>query len=60
MASIDPTIEPRPGVRFVDDGNVITASGLLAGIDMALHVVGRLAGPERARHVHEGINHAPR
>jgi transcriptional regulator GlxA family with amidase domain len=59
MVSIDPTIEPRPGVRFVDDGDVITASGLSAGIDMALHVVGRLAGPERARQVREGINYAP-
>jgi transcriptional regulator GlxA family with amidase domain len=39
---------------------VITASGLSAGIDMALHVVGRLAGPERARQVRDGINYAPR
>jgi transcriptional regulator GlxA family with amidase domain len=60
MASIDPTIEPRPGVRFVDGGDVITSSGLSAGIDMALHVVGRLAGPERARQVGEGVNYAPR
>jgi transcriptional regulator GlxA family with amidase domain len=59
MVSIDPTIEPRPGVRFVDDGDVITASGLSAGIDMAFHVVGRLASPERARQVREGINYAP-
>ncbi|MQA74029.1 MAG: DJ-1/PfpI family protein [Solirubrobacterales bacterium] len=59
MKSIDPTIEPRPGARFVDDGDVITASGLSAGIDMALHVVGRLAGPDRARQVREGINYAP-
>jgi transcriptional regulator GlxA family with amidase domain len=59
MVSNDPTIEPRPGVRFVDDGDVITASGLSAGIDMALHVVGRLAGRERARQVREGINYAP-
>jgi transcriptional regulator GlxA family with amidase domain len=59
MKSIDPTIEVRPGARFVDDGDVITASGLSAGIDMALHVVGRLASPERARQVREGINYAP-
>lgn len=59
MKSIDPTIEPRPRARFVDDGDIITASGLSAGIDMALHVVGRLAGPERARQVREGINYAP-
>jgi transcriptional regulator GlxA family with amidase domain len=59
MKAIDPTIEVRPGERFVDDGDVITASGLSAGIDMALHVVGRLVSPERARDVREGINYAP-
>ena len=59
MKSIDGTIEVRPGARFVDDGDVITAAGLSAGIDMALHVVGRLAGPERARQVREGIEYAP-
>jgi putative intracellular protease/amidase len=36
-------IEPRPDDRFVDDGEVITAAGVSAGIDMALHLVGRLA-----------------
>jgi transcriptional regulator GlxA family with amidase domain len=59
MKAIDPTIEIRPGERFVDDGDVITASGLSAGIDMALHVVGRLVSPERAREVRQGINYAP-
>ena len=59
MKSIDGTIEVRPGARFVDDGDVITAAGLSAGIDMALHVVGRLASPERARQVREGIEYAP-
>jgi transcriptional regulator GlxA family with amidase domain len=59
MRTIDPTIEVRPSERFVDDGDVITASGLSAGIDMALHVVGRLVSPERARQVREGINYTP-
>jgi transcriptional regulator GlxA family with amidase domain len=59
MKAIDPTIEVRPGERFVDDGDVITASGLSAGIDMALHVLGRLVSPKRARDVREGINYAP-
>jgi transcriptional regulator GlxA family with amidase domain len=59
MKAIDPTIEVRPGARFVDDGDVITASGLSAGIDMALHVLGRLVSPERERDVREGINYAP-
>jgi transcriptional regulator GlxA family with amidase domain len=59
MKAIDPTIEVRPGERFVDGGDVITASGLSAGIDMALHVLGRLVSPERAREVQEGINYFP-
>ena len=32
--------------RWVDDGNVVTSSGVSAGIDMALYVVERLAGAE--------------
>jgi transcriptional regulator GlxA family with amidase domain len=59
MKSIDGTIDVRPGERFVDDGDVITAAGLSAGIDMALHVVGRLVSPERARNVREGIEYHP-
>jgi transcriptional regulator GlxA family with amidase domain len=30
--------------RWVDDGPVITSSGVSAGIDMALHLIGRIAG----------------
>lgn len=37
--------------RWVDDGNVITSSGVSAGIDMALHLIERLYGTEVA----EGI-----
>jgi hypothetical protein len=59
MRSIDPTIEVRPEARFVDDGDVITASGLSAGIDMALDVVSRLDSAERGRDVREGTNYAP-
>jgi transcriptional regulator GlxA family with amidase domain len=59
MKSLDETIDVRRGERFVDGGDIVTAGGLSAGIDMALHVVGRLAGPERARQVRVGIEHAP-
>ena len=37
--------------RWVDEGNVITAAGVSAGIDMSLHLVGRLWTPEVARKV---------
>lgn len=37
--------------RFVDDGNIITAAGISAGIDMSLHLIGRLYGPDVAAKV---------
>jgi len=52
-------IEPRPDDRFVDAGQVITAAGVSAGIDMALHLVGRLHSPERAREVRGYIQYDP-
>lgn len=52
-------IEPQPDQRFVDDGDVITAAGVSAGIDMALHLVGRLDSPDRAREVRSYIQYDP-
>jgi len=52
-------IEPRPDDRFVDAGEVITAAGVSAGIDMALHLVGRLHSPERAKEVRRYIQYDP-
>jgi len=45
--------------RFVRDGNVITAGGVSAGIDMALYLVGLLKGPEVARNVQKAIEYYP-
>ena len=59
LAELDPTVQLRPDARFVDDGDVVTAAGVSAGIDMALHLVGRLAGPERAREVRRYIQYDP-
>ena len=39
----------RPEARFVDTGEVVTAAGVSAGIDMALHLVARLDSVERAQ-----------
>jgi transcriptional regulator GlxA family with amidase domain len=47
------------GGRFVEDGKMITAAGVSAGIDMALHLVGREAGPEVAQAVQLGIEYDP-
>lgn len=59
LSQLDPTIDVRGGERFVDDGDVVTASGVSAGIDMALHLVHRLAGLERAQNVRRGIQYDP-
>src|SRR5690349_8867396 len=59
LAQLDPTIQIRATHRFVDDGDVITSSGVSAGIDMALHLVARLAGAPRARQVRAGIQYDP-
>lgn len=32
------------GVRWVDEGSIISSAGIAAGIDMSLHLVSRLAG----------------
>jgi transcriptional regulator GlxA family with amidase domain len=47
------------GGRFVEDGKTITAAGVSAGIDMALHLVGQEAGPEVAQAVQLGIEYDP-
>ena len=52
-------IDPKPDARFVDDGEVVTAAGVSAGIDMALHLVGRLGSPEQARDVRRYIQYDP-
>jgi transcriptional regulator GlxA family with amidase domain len=43
LAELDPTIDVRNNERFVDAGDVVTSAGVSAGIDMALHLVARLA-----------------
>ena len=47
------------GGRWVEDGKTLTAAGVTAGIDMALHLVGREAGPEVAQAVQLGIEYDP-
>jgi len=59
LTRLDSTIEVRPEERFVDDGDVITAAGVSAGIDMALHLVARLTSVQRAREVRRGIQYDP-
>ena len=59
LGELDPTIDVRPDERFVDDGDVVSSAGVSAGIDMALHLVRRFAGVERARQVRKRIQYDP-
>ena len=43
-----PALRAVKHVRWVDEGRVVTAAGISAGIDMSLHLVERLAGRELA------------
>jgi len=43
-----PLLRVVGGVRWVDEGRVVTAAGISAGIDMSLHLVARIAGRELA------------
>ena len=59
LGSLGSNIEVRPDDRFVDRGPVITAAGVSAGIDMALHLVARLHSPARGRDVRRYIQYDP-
>ena len=59
LVSLGRNIEVRPDDRFVDDGDVVTAAGVSAGIDMALHLVARLGSVDRAKEVRRGIQYDP-
>ncbi len=45
--------------RYVDEGHVVTASGVSAGIDMALYLIGRLWSPKTARSVQKNMEYFP-
>ncbi|MFO1371166.1 MAG: DJ-1/PfpI family protein [Candidatus Competibacteraceae bacterium] len=44
LRQLAPKTEVVPGVRYVDNGRIITAAGISAGIDASLYVVNRLCG----------------
>ncbi len=47
------------GVRYVRDGNLVTAAGVSAGIDMALWLVGQIWGVDRARRTQRFMEYDP-
>ena len=47
------------GRRYVEDGPVITAAGISAGIDMSLWILGQLFSPDFAREVQAYAEYYP-
>jgi transcriptional regulator GlxA family with amidase domain len=60
LLGIDGSIELKPDARYVDTGDVITAAGVSAGIDMALYLIVRLHSEDRAREIKRGIAYEPK
>jgi transcriptional regulator GlxA family with amidase domain len=54
-----PEVHVVDGQRVVDEGNVITAGGVTAGIDLGLHLVERWFGTELAAQVIEVMEYSP-
>jgi transcriptional regulator GlxA family with amidase domain len=52
-------VEVLENARYVRDGNVVTAAGVSAGIDMSLWIVGQLYGVEHARVVQRFMEYDP-
>jgi transcriptional regulator GlxA family with amidase domain len=57
VVSQGPRVRWVPEARWVEDGNVFTAGGVAAGIDMSLAVIARLVGPDIANKVAEGTEY---
>lgn len=55
----DPEVTELPDRRYVRDGNVVTAQGVSAGIDMALWLVGEIHTPDHARMVRKILQYDP-
>jgi transcriptional regulator GlxA family with amidase domain len=55
-----PKVAAIRGARYVDNGKIITAGGVSAGIDAALHVIARLHGDDRAERVSAYLQHSRR
>lgn len=58
LAELEPDCTVLSGERFVDEGRLITAGGISAGIDAALHLVERWEGETVARATAEYMEYA--
>lgn len=46
LQEVAPKAQVLANTRFIDNGRILTSAGISAGIDMSLHLVERLCGPE--------------
>lgn len=51
-----PEVDWQDGVRFVDDGDIVTSGAVLSGIDGSLRVVERLSGPDVAEQAARAVS----
>lgn len=59
LARLVPDGDPRPLGRFVGSGNLYTAAGVAAGIDLSLHVLQLLCGTEVAQATSRYMEYPP-
>jgi putative intracellular protease/amidase len=55
-----PAVDWQRGVRWVDDGDLISTAGILSGIDGTLHAIDRLLGPDAAARAAAALDWTPR
>lgn len=51
VSKLAPTAILKKGKRFTDNGKILTAGGITAGIDLSLHIVKKLFGVETEKSV---------
>ncbi|KAE8376145.1 class I glutamine amidotransferase-like protein [Aspergillus bertholletiae] len=59
MKALRPQVDWVPRARWVTDGNIWTASGVTAGIDLTLAWVAEVYGKDRATAIANEIEHTP-
>jgi transcriptional regulator GlxA family with amidase domain len=47
----------RPDARWIDDGDILTSGGIMSGIDLSLHLLERLLGPDVAHAAEHRLEH---
>jgi transcriptional regulator GlxA family with amidase domain len=52
-----PNVKWRSGVRYIEEGRVSTAAGVVSGIDLALHIVEQYFGRDVAQHTTEQMEY---